>query len=185
MYTLTQVTGGRGKSKTGDDSSFIELGPVGSKDGHKWDEKDCNRIVQIFISHEDDNIRSIQFQYVENGTLVMSDRHGDNDNGGCKFDVVELNYPAEYITWISGHRTGGSYNNCDLSSITFGTNIGKYGPFGQFMEDDREFCFRLGKDNRQFGGFHGTANEYKVKSIGVYLKPITTLDYSSNENLGE
>ncbi|KAL6535684.1 hypothetical protein OROMI_027058 [Orobanche minor] len=90
MYTLTQVTGGRGKSKTGDDSSFIELGPVGSKDGHKWDEKDRNRIVQIFISHDYDVIRSIQFQYVENenGTLVMSDRHGDNDNGGCKFDVV-------------------------------------------------------------------------------------------------
>lgn len=52
--------------------------------------------------------------------------------------------------------------------------------FGRFSSHDKEFNFKLGQD-RQFGGFHGTADT-TVKSIGVYLKPITTLDYSLNDN---
>ncbi|KAK4388377.1 UNVERIFIED_CONTAM: hypothetical protein Scaly_1035900 [Sesamum calycinum] len=170
-----------------DDSSMIKVGAVGSKSGNPWDEKGRNKIVQIFVSH-DDEINSIQFQYAENGSLVLSERYGTND--GYKFDVdqylttdrtwqVKLNHPAEYITWISGHK---SYNNSHLCSITFGTNHGEYGPFGRFNGHDKEFSFRLG-ENRQFGGFHGTADYNSVKSIGVYLKPITTLDYSLNKNI--
>ncbi|KAL0433929.1 UNVERIFIED_CONTAM: hypothetical protein Slati_2727200 [Sesamum latifolium] len=158
-----------------DDSSMIKVGAVGSKNGNPWDEKGRNKIVQIFVSH-DDEINSIQFQYAENGSLVLSEKYGTND--GYKFDVVKLNHPAEYITWISGHK---SYNNSHLCSITFGTNHGEYGPFGRFSGHDKEFSFRLG-ENRQFGGFHGTADYNSVKSIGVYLKPITTLDYSLNKN---
>ncbi|KAG8372875.1 hypothetical protein BUALT_Bualt12G0112600 [Buddleja alternifolia] len=154
-----------------DDSSLVKIGPVGNKNGNVWEEKGKNKIVQIFISH-DEQINSIQFQYAENGTLVLSDRQGSND--GYKFDVVKLNHPSEYITWISGHK---SYNNSHLCSITFGTNNGEYGPFGRFTGHDKEFSFRLG-EGRQFGGFHGNSDNNSVKSIGVYLKPNTTLDYS-------
>ncbi|KAK6146232.1 hypothetical protein DH2020_020101 [Rehmannia glutinosa] len=141
-----------------DDSSIIKIGPVGNKNGDTWDEKGHNKIVQIFVCH-DDEINSIQFQYSENGNLVLSERHGTND--GYKFDV--------------------SYHNSNLCSLTFGTNHGEYGPFGQFTSHDKEFSFRLG-DDRQFGGFHGNADNKTVKSIGVYLKPITTLEYSVNKN---
>ncbi|KAH6823509.1 hypothetical protein C2S53_005031 [Perilla frutescens var. hirtella] len=157
-------------------SNFDVIGPIGSKSGTTWDEKGHNKIVRIFISH-DDEINSIQFQYAQNGTLVLSETHGSND--GCKFDVVKLNHPMEYISWISGHK---SSNNSHLCSITFGTNNGEYGPFGKFTAHDKEFIFKLGED-RQFGGFHGTADNNSVKSIGVYLKPNTTLDnFSLNEN---
>ncbi|GFP85259.1 inactive protein restricted tev movement 1 [Phtheirospermum japonicum] len=160
----------------GDDSSLIKIGPVGNKNGDSWDEKGHNKIVQIFICH-DDEINSIQFQYVENGNMALSDRHGNND--GYKFDVAKLNYPTEYITWISGHK---SYHNNNICSITFGTNRGEYGPFGQSTNYDKEFKFQVGED-RQFGGFHGTTDQKNVKSIGVYLKPNTTLDYSVNKNI--
>ncbi|XP_073135335.1 inactive protein RESTRICTED TEV MOVEMENT 1-like isoform X2 [Henckelia pumila] len=152
-----------------DDSGYIKIGAVGSKSGTAWDEKGRTKIVQIFVSH-DEEINSIQFQYAENGSLVLSDSFGHNE--GYKFDVVTLNYPSEYITSVSGHK---SYNNGRLNSLTFGTNKGEYGPYGRSSSHDKEFSFRLGND-RQFGGFHGTADSDTVRSIGVYLKPAITLD---------
>ncbi|KAG8372868.1 hypothetical protein BUALT_Bualt12G0111700 [Buddleja alternifolia] len=162
-----------------DDSSFIKIGPAGYYSCRNvWDEKGKNKIVQIFVSHEE-NISSIQFQYAENGTLLLSGRHGSPSTRTAKFDVVKLNYPSEYITWISC-RTGYSYYD-RLCSITFGTNHGQYGPFGRFDSTDKESTFRLG-ENCQFGGFHGTSDGNAVTSIGVYLKPNTTLNHSHHKS---
>ncbi|KAL3634656.1 hypothetical protein CASFOL_021710 [Castilleja foliolosa] len=156
-----------------DNFTFIKIGPAGCINyGHIWDAKGCDKIAQIFICH-DNEINSIQFQYVENGTMLLSQTFGHNN--GCNFDVVKLNYPTEYITWISG-----SYSSINLCSIRFGTNSGEYGPFGQ-SDIGKEFKFRLGEN--QFGGFHGNANSKGLKSIGVYLKPNTTLDYKVNKNI--
>lgn len=86
---------------------------------------------------------------------------------------VKLNYPTEYITSIRGY-TGNHYNGYKLCSVTFGTNLGEYGPFGKYVDvSDTEFRVMLG-ENRQFFGFHGTASSSGVLSIGVYMKP--TLD---------
>ncbi|CAA0834856.1 Protein RESTRICTED TEV MOVEMENT 1 [Striga hermonthica] len=148
---------------------IIKVGPVGRRIGNAWDEKGQNKIVQIFICHGE-GIKSIQFQYAdENGKLVVSDVHGKYN--GRNFDVVKLGYPTEHITWVKG-RIGGYLHI--LCSITFGTNRGEYGPFGMSNNyATEEFAFRLG-DDRQFCGFHGTANESGVESIGVYLEPIAT-----------
>ncbi|KAL7123762.1 hypothetical protein ABFS83_14G004000 [Erythranthe nasuta] len=152
-------------------TNMIKIGPAGSKNGTAWDEKGHSKIVQIFVSH-DDEINSLQFEYAENGTLVLSETHGTSE--GYRFDVVKLKHPAEYITYISGYK---SSNNNNLCSVTFGTNRGEYGPYGKFtVNKDKDFIFRLG-DDRQFGGFHGTADNNGVRSIGVYLQPITSLDY--------
>ncbi|KAL3634653.1 hypothetical protein CASFOL_021707 [Castilleja foliolosa] len=125
-----------------------------------------NKIAQIFISHDHNGIRSIQFQYVEDGTRVMSKRHGYGSYGS-KFDVVKLNYSTEYITWISGYMLS-NY----LGSITFGTNHGEYGPFGSLAAKQGEFNLQVGD---QFGGFHGYFGPTLVNSIGVYLKPTTKI----------
>lgn len=90
---------------------------------------------------------------------------------------VKLKFPTEYITHVSGHK---SYNNNHVCSITFGTNQAQYGPFGNFTAHDKEFNFKLGQD-RQFAGFHGTADNNGIKSIGIYLKPNTTLDYQERQ----
>ncbi|KAH6795203.1 hypothetical protein C2S52_005680 [Perilla frutescens var. hirtella] len=165
----------------GDKSSMMKIGPVGNSYGSSsWDEEGHTNIVQIFISHDEEAINSIQFQYAENGSLVLSKRHGVL-NGESSFDVVKLNYPTEYITWIRMRRPFDRYNLC---SITFGTNHREYGPFGGVKSNDREFCFNLGQD-RQFHGFHGTADEKSIKSIGVYLKPNMTLDFSLNKNVAK
>ncbi|CAK9145657.1 unnamed protein product [Ilex paraguariensis] len=117
-----------------------------------WDESGRCEIVQIFVSHGDrGRINSIQFQYAENGTLVLSNTYGKSSR--LSFDVVRLDYPSEYLTWVSGHKAvyrGG------ISSLAFGTNRATHGPFGCPREEDIEFRIHFGLDlDRQFGGFHG------------------------------
>ncbi|KAL7220797.1 hypothetical protein ACSBR2_013649 [Camellia fascicularis] len=140
--------------------------------GEVWDHKGKTELVQIFISRGDDAINFLQFQYVENGNLVLSEP-SLSMNVGTRFNTVKLNYPDEFLTSISGsYICGYRYK---VTSITFDTNRGRYGPFGQQHQCDREFIFQMGQD-RQFGGFHGSIKDGSLESIGVYVKPITTLN---------
>lgn len=53
-----------------------------------WDDRGRTGIAQIFISHGE-RIHSLQFQFVENGTLVLSDKYGrDGYPGTPKFHAV-------------------------------------------------------------------------------------------------
>ncbi|KAI8011051.1 Inactive protein RESTRICTED TEV MOVEMENT 1 [Camellia lanceoleosa] len=140
--------------------------------GKVWDHKGKTELLQIFISHDGGLINCLQFLYVENGNLVVSERLGGSDHGR-NFNTVTLNYPDEFLTSISGSSTTGYTNG--VSSITFGTNQGSHGPFGKPGKDDMEFNFQLGK-YRPFGGFHGsTTSDGYLESIGVYVKPIASL----------
>ncbi|KAG5555277.1 hypothetical protein RHGRI_012720 [Rhododendron griersonianum] len=154
---------------------MIKIGPAGVTDfGKAWDDGGKEKIVQIFIAHED-FIYSLQFLYVDQtGNLVLSDLHG----GGfatSKFDVVKLDYPSEFITGISGcHGHVRCCRKKQILSITFTTNNRTYGPFGGCGgENDSSFRYQLGLD-RPFGGFHGYSGNY-VHAIGLYVKPMTTL----------
>ncbi|CAI9765815.1 unnamed protein product [Fraxinus pennsylvanica] len=152
-----------------ENSSMVKIGPVGNANyGNMWDEKGRTEIVQIFVSH-DTKIHSLQFLYAnDDGELVLSDKHG-RSTAGDNFNVESLNYPSEYITSVSG-----KYDNISgIKSITFGTNLGTHGPFGETSEDDKGFMLHLGS-KRQFGGFHGTADSW-LRSIGIYVKLISTL----------
>ncbi|KAF8392721.1 hypothetical protein HHK36_023070 [Tetracentron sinense] len=133
--------------------------------GEAWDDGGKGEIIQILISHGID-IGYIHFMYVENENLVPSKRFGRAAGDITRFDTVNLNYPSEFLTWVSGSF---NYSRYALSSITFGTNQGTYGPFG--VKQTTEFCFRMG-DRRTFAGFHGTYySNSGIRSIGVYIKP--------------
>ncbi|MCD7470770.1 hypothetical protein HAX54_010880 [Datura stramonium] len=149
---------------------MIKVGPVGGRQqrGTHWDEN--GQVVQIFVSSKHNTISSLQFLFYENGKLVLSNKHGAND---CEsFCAVTLDYPTEFLTSISGSfRT--SYGQSILSSISFGTNKGSYGPFGTPSADANKFTFQIG-NYHSFGGFHGSKIRYGIESFGVYMKPITT-----------
>ncbi|KAF8394060.1 hypothetical protein HHK36_020262 [Tetracentron sinense] len=152
----------------GDEEILIKLNAVGrlGRSGRVWDDGGNGEIIQIFISHGSDiGIGYIQFVYVENEKAVPSMRFGLGT--ASRVDTVDLNYPSEFITWVSGFF---SSSIPTLKSITFGTNQGTYGPFGVKSKKDKEFCFRMG-DRRTFGGFHGTYTSTGISSIGVYVKP--------------
>ncbi|KAL8486125.1 hypothetical protein ACS0TY_023008 [Phlomoides rotata] len=160
----------------------IKLGPFGnimddSDSNESWDGKGHGNIVQIFVSHEE-KINSIQYQYVENEKLMMSPLHGNID--GYKYDAVKLDYPAEYITWIRGYTSTKNYYGSGLCSVTFGTNLSEYGPFGKYPAGEhQEFSVKLGVN--RFFGFHGNFNDGFMSSLGVYMKLNTTLDLVKRE----
>ena len=52
-----------------------------------WDECGKTEIVQIFISHDEDKINSIQFSYAEDGEVRLSQVHGDRD-AALNFEIV-------------------------------------------------------------------------------------------------
>ncbi|MCD7470771.1 hypothetical protein HAX54_010881 [Datura stramonium] len=150
---------------------MIKVGPAGGQEqrGTRWDEKGRGEVVQIFVSYNHNTVHSLQFLFYENGKLVMSNKHGATE---CEsFCAVTFDYPTEFLTSISGSfRT--SYGWSFLSSISFGTNKGSYGPFGT-PSADANFTFQIG-NYRSFGGFHGSKNGFGVESFGVYMKPIIT-----------
>ncbi|KAL3328959.1 hypothetical protein AABB24_036198 [Solanum stoloniferum] len=151
---------------------MIKVGPAGVQglNGPRWDEKGRTEVAQIFVSYNHDTVCSLQFLFYENDKLVMSNKHGTNE---CEsFCAVTFDYPTEFLTSISGSFRK-SYGNSILSSISFGTNKGSYGPFGTPTTDANKFTFKMG-NYPSFGGFHGSKNHDGVESFGVYMKPITT-----------
>ncbi|OIT22723.1 PREDICTED: inactive protein RESTRICTED TEV MOVEMENT 1-like [Nicotiana attenuata] len=143
---------------------MVKVGPAGKQDGS-----------QIFVSHYDDNVVGLQFLFFENGKLVLSKRHGV-DNLCENFNSVDLDYPSEFLTSISASiqltRNGDSF----LSSISFGTNKGSYGPFGKASAAGNIYHFNYNYqigNGRSIAGFHGSKCRYGIESIGVYLKTIT------------
>ncbi|OMO53513.1 Mannose-binding lectin [Corchorus capsularis] len=109
-------------------SSIIKVEAAGTRSiaGKSWDEKGHSKIKEIYISYEDNMINSLQFQYVdENGSLNLSELHGKST--GQRFNIIELNYPTEYITGVSGWRHDS--NPSRIISLSIITNKATYGPF--------------------------------------------------------
>jgi hypothetical protein len=89
---------GRTKKKKGK----MKIGPVGKHDARSttivnWDEGSHDGFIsQIFLSHGVAGIMSIQFQFVMDGKLVLSDRHGPFS--GNMFDVVSLIFDSSFFS---------------------------------------------------------------------------------------
>ncbi|KAJ4831986.1 hypothetical protein Tsubulata_026879, partial [Turnera subulata] len=81
----------------------------------------------------------------------------------------------EFLTMVSG-----SYNSCYITSLKFDTNLGTYGPFGTFNADC-PFHFGCGNDPVVFGGFHGTADIFGLRSIGINIFPRMTIEQSAEK----
>ncbi|XP_052207934.1 inactive protein RESTRICTED TEV MOVEMENT 1-like isoform X1 [Diospyros lotus] len=152
---------------------MIKLVTGGYSYGKAWDHKERTELVQIFISHDDYAIRSLQFLYSEYGKLVLSDPP-DGSSIGNRFSTVTLQYPDEFLTSLKGTYCPENYGYRKLISIEFGTNLGRYGPFGQAYKGGEYFDFQMG-NHRSFGGFYGTVRNGALESIGVYVKPISCL----------
>ncbi|XP_052206885.1 inactive protein RESTRICTED TEV MOVEMENT 1-like [Diospyros lotus] len=149
---------------------MIKIGTGAFPSGRAWDHMGRTELVQIFVSYDDRAIRFLQCLYAENGRLVLSERP-DDTYPGKKFSTVTLQYPDEFLTSLKGTCCSDNRGNEKLTSIEFGTNVGRHGPFGQAYEGDKYFDFQLG-NHQAFGGFHGTTRSYLLGSIGVYVKPI-------------
>ncbi|KAM3337218.1 jacalin-related lectin 2-like isoform X1 [Capsicum galapagoense] len=150
--------------------NLIKVGPAGRPYGSVWEEKEKGELAKIFLFYDDTKIYSLQFLFIQNDNFVLSDIHGSPLQR--MFTSVVLDYTSEFLTLVSGTCDDESFG---LTSITFGTNKGTYGPYGSKKNSpyEKEIKLEIGKD-RSFGGFHGTKTDNCIESIGVYLKTVTS-----------
>ncbi|CAA7050512.1 unnamed protein product [Microthlaspi erraticum] len=145
-------------------------------DDTEWDEKGRTMINYIFVNF-DRIIRSIQFGYLEDGALVMSEMFGPPKEEGPyssnQFVSVILGQD-DYVTGLSG-ELGVSEG---IRNLTFHTNRGNHGPIGVWEESytrGSKINIVTGiSDRREFGGFFGSHNTNCLSSIGIYASPIAS-----------
>ncbi|XP_073005141.1 jacalin-related lectin 3 isoform X1 [Typha latifolia] len=145
----------------------IMVGPWGGDGGSPWDDGIYTAVRQVVVVHGT-AIDSVRFEYDKKGSSVWSEKHGGN--GGIKTDKVKIDHPREIITSIRGHY--GPLSNGTaviIRSLTFETNLSKYGPFG--FEQGTFFSFPM--SGGKIVGFHGTSGWY-LDSIGFHLKQLQT-----------
>ncbi|KAK3231689.1 hypothetical protein Dsin_003570 [Dipteronia sinensis] len=136
-------------------------GPWGGTGGFSFDDGTYTSIRQINLSHNE-GIKSIKVCYDRDGIAVWGSTHGDS--GGFKFDRVIFDYPSEILTCITGTYGVVKYTNV-IKSITFHTNKGKHGPFGE--EKGSSFTSNA-KAGKKIVGFHGREGLF-LDAIGVHV----------------
>lgn len=167
-------------------------GPWGGEGGRPWDDGVFSGIKQIFITRGQ-AITSIQVEYDRNGQSVWSTKHGAGggeathkviDVGILIFHVLRLRYlpltllmlcsfqvpfayPNEVLNCICGYYS--SINRDErpkvITSLTFYTTRGKYGPYGEEIGT----FFTSTTTEGKVVGFHGRSGLY-LDAIGVHMQ---------------
>jgi len=148
----------------------------GGQGGNPWDDGVYSGIRQIAIAYGD-AVDSITFQYDRNGDSIWSVRHGGL--GGTKKQTVRFDYPDEFLTSINGYYGHfGPSKPLAVRSLTFQTNRGKYGPYGQEIGT----FFSTPTSGRKILGFHGRSGWY-LDAIGVHLIVEHPIDEGNKEEV--
>ncbi|GER42475.1 mannose-binding lectin superfamily protein, partial [Striga asiatica] len=147
----------------GSSGADMSIRSWGGQSGKPWNWRAECGISQIIIRHGG-VIDSIMCKgHAEQATTK---RFGGK--GGDKTEFIDIDYPNEFLTGISG--TVGHYGNSEnvVTSIEIITNRFKYGPFGKQV--GTQFSFHA--ENGVVIGFHGRADSY-MNAIGVYLRMVS------------
>ncbi|XP_065023700.1 horcolin-like [Musa acuminata AAA Group] len=140
--------------------AVIKVGTWGANGGSHWDMGPADHIKSIKICAKG-VVDSIAFMYVVGETAEDTPRYGGP--GGAP-NLIKF-FDEEYLTAISGYI--GEYGGTPcISQLTFTTNMGTYGPYG----DGGGTPFNLPVEEGKIARFYGRAGTY-LKAIGVYLKP--------------
>uniref|UniRef100_A0A0D9WIE5 Jacalin-type lectin domain-containing protein n=1 Tax=Leersia perrieri TaxID=77586 RepID=A0A0D9WIE5_9ORYZ len=137
-------------------------GPWGGDGGRPWDDGVYTGVKQIYVMRGT-FIGSIQIEYDRGDQSVWSARHGTS---GHITHRIKLDYPQEVLTCVYGYyNTNREEGPRALRSITFISNRGKYGPFGE------EFgaYFSSAKTEGKVVGFHGRSGQH-LDAIGVHMQ---------------
>ncbi|KAI6705146.1 hypothetical protein NL676_008108, partial [Syzygium grande] len=139
------------------------VGPFGGHGGDSFDDQTYSDIRQIRVV-VGTVIESITIDYVQNGCLVRSIRHGGSLGGNKYF--VNLDYPIEYLTSVSGYIREDSCHV--INSLTFHSNERAHGPIG----NEKGKFFSFPRVDGKIIGFHGRCGSF-LDSIGAYFGPVS------------
>ncbi|XP_065880962.1 jacalin-related lectin 3-like isoform X2 [Euphorbia lathyris] len=140
-------------------------GPWGGDGGKAWDDGIFYGIKKIFLAKGESIIYCIQIEYDRNGQSVWSARHGGGSEGTSH--MIKFDYPDEILTSVNGYHGSFTGDDCNsvIRSLTFITNKGKYGPFGE----EFGIFFTSSKAQGKVVGFHGRSGCY-LNGIGVHMQ---------------
>ncbi|XP_061968848.1 uncharacterized protein LOC133692143 isoform X2 [Populus nigra] len=140
----------------------IVHGPWGGVGGSNFDDGTYTGIRQIHLSRHV-GIASIRVQYDRDGQAIWGSKHGKG--GGFKSDKIIFDYPYEILTRATGTYGPLMYMGPNvIRSLTFYTNKGKHGPFGE--EQGPTFTNKI--DEGKIIGFHGREG-FLLDAIGVHV----------------
>ncbi|MCL7037424.1 hypothetical protein MKW94_003906 [Papaver nudicaule] len=140
-------------------------GPWGGDGGKTWDDGAYTGIKQIHLTRRE-AIISIQIQYEKEGQTVWCARHGGSDPAGTT-TKIEFDIPDELLTCITGYYGFVGDEKVEvITSLTFYTSRGKYGPYGQ--EIGTYFSSPMTSEGKVVG-FHGRSSSY-LHAIGVHTQ---------------
>ncbi|KAI3513207.1 hypothetical protein L1887_20534 [Cichorium endivia] len=148
-----------------------EAGPWGAAGGKPWDDGVFSHVkqVRVYLSDSLKVICGIQFEYAKrDAKSVVTQMHGGT--GGCKTETVDLDGTKEYLTGISGfYGPVEGYDGAEgITSITFHTNKGIYGPYGQ--ESGAQYVyFTSTASPGKIVGFQGRNGDF-LTAIGVHTE---------------
>ncbi|XVF36041.1 hypothetical protein REPUB_Repub19eG0024300 [Reevesia pubescens] len=140
----------------------LSYGPWGGNGGAKFDDGTYTGIRQITLSRNI-GIVSIKICYDRDGQAVWGSKHGGT--GGFKTDRIMFDYPSEILTHITGTFWPLMYMGPNIiKSLTFHTNKGKHGPYG----DEQGPSFTNKMNEGKIVGFHGREGLF-LDAVGVYV----------------
>eukprot|EP01018_Ginkgo_biloba_P020970 Gb_22485 [translate_table: standard] len=138
-------------------------GPWGGQGGSPWDDGVFTNVREITIVSSA-AIDSIRFQYDRHGRPHLAEKHGGN--GGNITDKITLDFRNnEYLISISGHYGTLTHGHPPvIRSLTFQSNMRKYGPYGV----EQGTYFSRSSNGDKIVGFHGKSGWF-LDSIGVHF----------------
>ncbi|XWS14527.1 hypothetical protein CRYUN_Cryun35bG0017500 [Craigia yunnanensis] len=137
-------------------------GPWGGNGGAKFDDGTYTGLRQITLSRNV-GIVSIKVCYDRDGQALWGSKHGGT--GGFKTDRIIFDYPSEILTHITGTFGPLMYMGPNIiKSLTFYTNKGKHGPYG----DEQGPSFTNKMNEGKIVGFHGREGLF-LDAVGVYV----------------
>ncbi|KAG2303333.1 hypothetical protein Bca52824_031984 [Brassica carinata] len=136
-------------------------GPWGGAGGIIFDDGIYTGIRQINLSRSV-GIVSMKVCYDSRGQAVWGSKHGGR--GGFKHEKIVFDYPAEILTHVTGTYGPLIYMGPNvIKSLTFHTNKGKHGPFGE--EQGPSFTHKT--DDAKVVGFLGREGLF-LDAIGFH-----------------
>ncbi|XP_038991390.1 jacalin-related lectin 3-like [Hibiscus syriacus] len=140
----------------------ITYGPWGGNGGTKFDDGTYTGVRQIILSRNV-GIVSMKVCYDRDGQAVWGSKHGGT--GGFKTDRIIFDYPSEILTHITGTFGPLMYVGRNvIKSLTFYTNKGKHGPYG----DEQGPSFSNKMNEGKIVGFHGSEGLF-LDAVGVHV----------------
>ncbi|KAJ9166061.1 hypothetical protein P3X46_020860 [Hevea brasiliensis] len=154
-------------------------GPWGGDGGKPWDDGIYSGVKKIFLA-KGEAIYCIQIEYDRNGQSAWSVRHGGGSEGSSH--LIKFEYPYEILTSVCGYYGSltGDDSNSVIKSLTFYTNKGKYGPYGEEIGT----FFPSTKTEGKIVGFHGRSGCY-LNSVGVHMQQWSSDRDSAPQGPGE